>query len=102
LKFFVIGDEDTVLGFNLVGSEGLIVHDTGEARRALEEAVEQKDVGIIIITERIAAWIRPEVRAQFYTKTIPLIVEIPDRLGPVEGRVSIKEVIQTAVGIRME
>lgn len=102
MKFFVIGDEDTVLGFNLAGTDGIVVRDAAEARRTLDETMERADIGIIIITERIAAMIRPEVNAHFYQKAYPLIVEIPDRLGPIEERISIKEVVQTAVGIRME
>lgn len=102
MKFFVIGDEDTVLGFSLAGAEGIVVHDADSARRALAESMERQDLGIIIITERIATLIRSEVDAHFYQKVSPLIVEIPDRLGPIEDRISIKEVIQTAVGVRME
>jgi hypothetical protein len=30
-----------------------------------------------------------------------LIIEIPDRLGPMEGRGSIRDLIRTAVGINM-
>ncbi len=102
MKFFVIGDEDTVLGFSLAGAKGIVVRDAAGARRALEEALEDRDIGIIIITERLAALIRPEVDAYFYNTDHPLIVEIPDRLGPLPDRISVKEVVQTAVGIRME
>jgi V/A-type H+-transporting ATPase subunit F len=102
LQFFVIGDEDTVLGFSLTGIDGVVARDAESARQALEEALEREDLGIIIFTERTAALIRPEINAHIYNTTHPLIVEIPDRLGPVADRISIKEVIQTAVGIRME
>jgi len=102
VKFFVIGDEDTVLGFSLAGTDGIVVRDADSAQRALDETMDHDDIGIIIITERIAALIRPAVNAYFYHKACPLIVEIPDRLGPIADRISIKEVIQTAVGIRIE
>jgi len=102
LQFFVIGDEDTVLGFSLAGTNGIVVRDAAGARQALEESIEQEDLGIIIITERIATLIRPEIKAHFYNTARPLIVEIPDRLGPLPDRISVKEVVQAAVGIRME
>jgi len=102
VKFFVIGDEDTVLGFSLAGADGIVVHDATSARRALDETMEREEIGIIIITERVATMIRDEVNAYFYQRAYPLIVEIPDRLGPLEERVSVRDVIQTAVGIRLE
>lgn len=102
MKFFVIGDEDTVLGFSLVGVEGVVVRDADAARQLLDRSIERQDIGIILITERIAALIRSEVDNYFYRTPYPLIIEIPDRLGPIETRISLKEAVQTAVGVRME
>ena len=102
MKYFVIGDEETVLGFSLAGVDGIVVHDAASARGALDETMEREDIGIIIITERIATMIREEVNAYFYHSPYPLIVEIPDRLGPLEDRISVRDVVQTAVGVRLE
>jgi V/A-type H+-transporting ATPase subunit F len=101
MKFYVIGDQDTLLGFQLVGLEGEEVHSAEEAREALQRAFQIEDLGIIIITERIAATIRNLVDQYVYKKTFPLIIEIPDREGPVEGRQSIRELIRAAVGVHL-
>jgi V/A-type H+-transporting ATPase subunit F len=102
LKFFVIGDEDMVLGFGLVGVEGVVVGEAQETRRALDAAMTHNDIGIILLSERAANWIRPEVRKYFFYQAYPLIVEIPDRLGTVGERISIEDVVQAAVGVRIE
>ena len=102
MKFFVIGDEDMVLGFGLVGLEGVIVRDAQETRRALDAAMTHDDIGIILLSERVANWIRPEVRNYFFYQAYPLIVEIPDRLGTIGERISIKDIVQAAVGVRIE
>ena len=101
LKFYVIGDEDTVLGFQLVGVEGQIVHTAEEAREALEKAFAKDDLGVIVISERIAARIRSDVDRYLYKTTFPLIIEIPDRQGPLEGRGSIRDTIRAAVGVSL-
>ena len=61
MKFYVIADENTVTGFNLVGLEGEAVESPEGAREALAKAFESSDTGIIIITERLADSIREAV-----------------------------------------
>lgn len=101
MNYFVIGDEDTVLGFGLVGVKGTAVQNKGEARAAFQSALADKDTGIIIITERIAELIRPLVDRYLFTERFPLIVEIPDREGPVAGKPNIREIVNEAIGIRL-
>jgi V/A-type H+-transporting ATPase subunit F len=101
MKFYVIGDSDTVLGFQLVGLEGEEVRSPEEAQEALKKAFQIEGLGIIIITERIASTIRNLVDQYVYKATFPLIIEIPDREGPVEGRKSIRELIRAAVGVHL-
>ena len=45
---------DTYTGMRLAGVEGVVVHEREELRRALEEAVEHKEYGIILLTENSA------------------------------------------------
>ena len=61
MKFYVIADENTMTGFKLVGLEGEVVETADEAREALVKAFSSDDLGIVIITERIAASIREEM-----------------------------------------
>ncbi len=99
LKFYVIGDEDTVLGFSLAGIQGKVATNPEEAKEALEQAFHIEGLGVIVIPERLAATIRQDVDKYFYKTTFPLIIEIPDRQGPLEDRGSVRDLIRAAVGI---
>jgi V/A-type H+-transporting ATPase subunit F len=101
MRYFVIGDEDAVLGFGLVGVAGAVVRSQAQAREAFSTALEQTDIGIIIITERIADLIRPQVDRFVFTRNFPLIVEIPDRKGPLTGKPGIREMVNQAIGIKL-
>ena len=101
MKFYVIADENTVAGFRLVGLEGEAVESPEGAREALSKAFESKETGIIIITERIADSVRNEIEDFTFGHAFPLIIEVPDREGPVEGRMSIREMVNTAVGVKI-
>ena len=99
MEYFVIGDEDTVLGFSLAGVKGQVVFSKEDTEESLESAINRKGIGIIIITERIADMVRDKIEEYTYKLSFPLIIEIPDRNGAIEGRASINEIIKSAVGI---
>jgi len=101
LKFFVIGDRETVLGFALAGVEGEVVDTPEQTAEALQQAFNKEGLGIIIIPERVASEIRNQIDRYVYKTTFPLIIEIPDRTGPMEGRASIRDLIRSAVGIHL-
>ncbi len=101
MNFYVIADENTMTGFKLVGLDGETVETADEAKEALVKAFSSDDIGVIIITERIAASIRDEMEEFIFGRSFPLIIEIPDRKGPLEGRVSIREMVNTAVGMKI-
>lgn len=101
MKYFVIGDEDTVLGFGLSGVQGKVVKDAEEADLAFTETLSSHDIGIIIITERVAEMIRHKVDAYMFSEQFPLLVEIPDRNGHLPNRLLIKELATKAIGIKL-
>lgn len=101
MKFFCIGDEDTVGGFRLAGVSGRVAADPAETRSALEEAVANSDCGIVIIIERLADGIRQEIEAVRLERERPLILEIPGPEGPLPGRKGLREFVQEAVGMRI-
>jgi V/A-type H+-transporting ATPase subunit F len=99
VKFFVIGDRETVLGFRLVGVEGNIAGGREDALAALKQAVERKDVGVVLVTEKVAARIRDEVETRLYGFGFPLVLEIPDSSGAAADRLKIEDVVRRAIGI---
>lgn len=101
MKYFIIGDEDAVLGFGMVGVQGQAVGTPEEARAAFDSALENREVGIVIITERAADLIRDRVDSYVFTEQFPLIVEIPDRQGRLPGRPGAREMVNRAIGIKL-
>ncbi len=101
MKYAIIGDEDTVLGFGVVGVLGKVATNQDETRRAFQELRADNEVSIIIITERLADMIRSIVDRYLFTESFPLIVEIPDRRGRQPGRPGIKDMVNAAIGIKI-
>jgi len=101
MNYVVIGDEDAVLGFGMVGVQGHVARNPNEAEAAFRTALENRDIGIVIITERVAELIRPLVDDYMFTEEFPLIVEIPDRGGRIEGRPGLREMVNRAIGITL-
>lgn len=99
MKFYVLGDDETVLGFRLVGVAGKVVEGRDESLLALNEAVGDKQVGVVLITEKVAAGIRDEVEARLYGLGFPLVLEIPDSSGPDPERLNIQDVVRKAIGV---
>jgi V/A-type H+-transporting ATPase subunit F len=101
VRYHVIGDRDTVLGFRMVGVSGSVAESEPEAVRAFEDALKDRNIGIFVITERTADLIRPLVDRYLYTEQFPLVLEIPDRRGPIEGRPTMRELVNAAIGISL-
>ncbi|OPY00354.1 MAG: V-type ATP synthase subunit F [Syntrophorhabdus sp. PtaB.Bin006] len=99
MKFYCIADEDTARGFRLAGVTAHVVATAEQARSAVEEAASRPDCGIIIIAEKVAVWIRPQIEVIRLERDRPLIVEIPGPEGPLSGRKSLREFVQEAVGV---
>ncbi len=102
MKFFCIADEDTVRGFRLAGVAGQVVTTPAQAAGAVEQALGRSDCGIIILTEKVASSIREQVEAIRLQRDQPLLVEIPGPEGPLPGRKSLRQIVQEAVGMRVD
>ncbi len=101
MKYFTIGDEDTVLGFSLVGVDGQTVETEEEAAKIFQNVMDRKDIGILLITERIARLIKILIENRVNTLQFPLIVEILDRNGPLPDKKSVDEFIRSSIGIKI-
>lgn len=55
MRFFLISDNtDTQTGMRLAGIEGVVAHTAEEVTNAFELALVQPDIGMILVTEKIA------------------------------------------------
>ena len=76
---FLISDNiDTCTGMRLAGVEGVVVHERDELKDALEKAIANKEIGVLLLTEKFGREF-PEIidDVKLHHKT-PLIIEIPD------------------------
>jgi len=101
MDFFIIGDHDTVLGFSLSGIEGRVAKDDRDAHAALREVMESGRVGILLITERYAQALRNELDNIMLKSRYPLVLEIPDMSGPLEDKITISDLVKTAIGVKI-
>ena len=102
MKFHCIADEDTVRGFRLAGVSGEAVTAAREAAAAIQAATERADCSVIILTEKTADTIRPLLNQIRFERERPVIVEIPGLEGSAHERKSLRQLVQEAVGIRLE
>lgn len=100
MDFYVVADEDTVVGFQYAGVSGTIVQTPAEARRALDRLAVREEPFIIITTEQVANQVRERINEIRFNQELPLIVEIPGPLGPSPESPALLEMIREAVGIK--
>jgi V/A-type H+/Na+-transporting ATPase subunit F len=96
----VVADRETVTGFELAGiKEVHAVEDGEQAKKAIKMLADQ-GLPIIITSEKIGDEIREFIDKITKNKTLPIIVEVPDKTGPIERAVDpIKELVKRAIGI---
>ena len=99
---YVIGDSDMVTGFRLVGVEGAEVASAEEAKQALNKALTQTDIAIIVISATYA--VLPALRDQItrirQERVSPLIVELPGSRETSNGT-PISDTISKILGIKL-
>lgn len=103
MKFYLISDNhDTYMGMRMTGVEGCVVHTAKETEEALEQASQDPEIGIVLITAKLLEITRSTVYAFKQTRSRPLVVEVADRHG--EGKISdsLSRYVREAVGIKID
>ncbi len=101
MKVKVIGHPEAVLGFSLAGVEGRVASTAVEVNQALDDALGQKDLGLILITEDASRLIQIRMDKLKLHSTTPLVVEIPSPEGVKPDTPSLSEVVMRAIGIKI-
>ena len=82
MKMYLISDNvDTRTGLRLSGVDGCLVHSELELKSALTSVSETPGVGILLITEKLAADYPDIISAFASSHKTPIIAQIPDRHG---------------------
>ena len=102
MKMYLISDNvDTYTGMRLAGVDGVVVHEREELYQALQDALQDKTVGIVLLTEKLGREF-PDMIDQFrLERKMPLLVEIPDRHGTGRSKDFIPSYITEAIGLKL-
>jgi len=100
MTFFCIADKHSSLGFRLAGVETVEVATQAQAVEALQVARANKKAGIILVTEKAAAYLGAEIKAHIQKDPLPLVLEVPSR-GSLKKHKSAAELLKELVGIGM-
>jgi len=102
LKFTVISDNvDTLVGMRLAGVTGVIANKKDELESALADAVNNPEIGIVMITGRLFALCPEQIYNIKLNMSRPLVVEIPDRHGAGRPADSITKYVREAIGVKI-
>lgn len=102
MKMFLISDNvDTYTGMRLAGVNGVVVHERKELREQLEKVLQDKSIGIVLLTEKFGREF-PDILDEFrLERKIPLLIEIPDRHGTGRKKDFITSYITEAIGLKL-
>ncbi len=96
-KVAVIGDRETVMGFSALGLKTVVAENAREASEALETLSKQQ-VGIIYITEQLAAG-ATEAIAELEENPQCAVIPIPSKAGSLGiGVRDMHKAVEKAVG----
>lgn len=102
MRMFLISDNvDTYTGMRLAGVEGVVIHSKEHLKVQLENAVSDKGIGIILITEKFSREFPDIIDDVKLHRRLPLIIEIPDRHGTGRKPDFITSYINEAIGLKL-
>lgn len=81
MKITAVTDPDTALAFRLAGVETVSLTRKEEVGSILEQMANQKDMGIVLVTERLARAAGKALEKLSHERHLPLFIEIPDTKG---------------------
>lgn len=102
MKMYLISDNiDTLTGMRLAGVEGAVVHEKAELKQELDKVLADKEIGIILLTEKFGREFPDIIDDVKLNRKLPLIVEIPDRHGTGRKPNFITDYVNEAIGLKL-
>lgn len=102
MNMFLISDNvDTYTGMRLAGVEGVVIHSKKHLKQQLDKVVANKDIGILLITEKFSREFPELIDDIKLNRRLPLIVEIPDRHGTGRKPDFITAYVNEAIGLKL-
>ncbi|MCI8416320.1 MAG: ATP synthase subunit F [Lachnospiraceae bacterium] len=102
MKMYLISDNvDTLTGMRLAGVEGAVVHKREELKEELNKACADPEIAIIVLTEKFGREFPELIDSIRLSRSLPLLIEIPDRHGTMRGENFITSYVNEAVGVKL-
>ena len=102
MKIYLISDNvDTHTGLRLVGVDGAVAHTLEELETQLERVMNDKEIGIVLIMEKLSRQFPEIINEIKLTRKTPLLVEIPDRHGTGRKKDFLTDYVREAIGIKL-
>lgn len=102
MRMYLLSDNvDTLTGMRLAGVDGVVIHEREELLDALNKALSDKTIGILLITEKFGHTFPEIINDIKLNRKLPLIVEIPDRHGTGRKPDFITSYVNEAIGLKL-
>ena len=102
MKMYLISDNvDTYTGMRLAGVEGVVVHEKEELKAEIHKVLMDKEIGILLLTEKFGRDFPDVVDEVKLDSKVPLVVEVPDRHGTGRKPDFITAYVNEAIGIKL-
>ena len=99
---YLISDNiDTWTGTKLAGVDGAVVHEKEELKQELDKVLADRDIGIVLLTEKFGRDFPDLVNEVRLNHRQPLFVEIPARHGTGRKPDFITSYVNEAIGLKL-
>ena len=98
MKVWVIGHPEAVQGFALVGVHGVVAESTDWMHKALDDALTNKDLGIVLVTDISANLVRERFKSLSLRWTRQSLLKYQVQ-WPLPRFRSTKEIADQAIGV---
>ncbi len=99
MKTLLITDSnDAKVGLRLAGIDAVMASDSEEALELSRKAIRNDEIGLLLITDRLASPIYDEIMALKLTASGTMIMTIPDPGSDFQNRIA--QYVQKSIGIK--
>ena len=92
---------DVQTGFRFVGVDCIVISEQNPFEQALNNAIKDTNIGIVLVTERDAEKNLDLINDIRLNKKMPLVAIIPDSHGSVRDKNFISNYVREAIGVKL-
>ena len=102
MRFYLISDNsDAMNGMRLAGIEGVVARNEKDMHEALAGIAAASDIGMVLVTEKIADTYESLLDDVRKNQTGPLLVTVPSTGGSAAGKDRITRYVREAIGVKI-